>query len=153
MSQPSVAVPSDGVRTQDTSHAYLDHVGLDVADIEAQVAFYRHAFDLDVENDADSREYDFRAVMLRGQAGWRLELFQRDGAGPRPKSDDVGRQHDLLGIGHVCFTVPELQGMFDRLVSLGASVRIPPSPSMVPGMTFAFVADPEGNLIEQVHRD
>jgi hypothetical protein len=53
----------------------------------------------------------------------------------------------------MCFTVPELQGVLDRLVSLGASVRIPPSPPMVPGMTFGFVANPEGNLIELAHRD
>ena len=91
--------------------------------------------------------------MLRSNAGWRIELFKREGAKPRAKADGPNKQHDILGIGHACFEVDDVKTVHDHLVSLGAVSHIPPSPSPVPNIPFAYLADPEGNLIELLGKD
>ena len=131
----------------------LDHVGIDCADLEAQSDFYRRAFDLEVELEGDFPEFNFRGVMLVSTEGWHLELFKRDGAGPRPVPDDADGQHDVLGIGHVCFSVSDLGAAYDRLLALGAAPRLPPMPYPgVPEWRLAYLADPEGNLVELLTR-
>lgn len=131
----------------------LDHVGIDVEDLSAQIDFYCRAFDLEVEGQGDFPDYNFSAAMLVSPTGWRLELFKRDGAGPRPVPDDADGQHNVLGLGHVCFAVDDLEAALDQLVSFGAGVRLPPIPYPgVPEWRLAYLADPEGNLIELVSR-
>ena len=41
---------------------------------------------------------------------------------------------------------------YDGLLAAGAASRMPPGPSPEPGVRIAFVADPEGNLIELLDR-
>jgi lactoylglutathione lyase len=131
----------------------LDHVGIDVDDLPAQIDFYCRAFGLETELEGDVPEYNFRAAMLASPTGWHLELFKRDGAAPRPIPDDPNGQHDFLGLGHVCFSVNDLDAAHDRLVSLGAATRLPPIPYPgVPEWRLAYLADPEGNLIELLSR-
>ena len=132
----------------------LDHVGIDVNDLPGQIDFYCRAFDLEIFVEGDVPEYNFSAALLVSPTGWHLELFKRDRAAPRPIPDDVSGQHDVLGLGHVCFSVTDLEAALDRLVSLGAVTRIPPIPYPgVPNWRLAYLADPEGNLIELVSRD
>lgn len=131
----------------------LDHVGIDCANLKAQSDFYRRAFDLEVELEGDFPDFNFRGVMLVSAEGWHLELFKRDGAGPRPVPDDADGQHDVLGIGHVCFSVSDLSAAYDRLLALGAASRLPPMPYPgVPEWRLAYLADPEGNLVELLTR-
>ena len=52
----------------------------------------------------------------------------------------------------MAFDVPDLDGAFDRAVARGARPVMPPCPSPESGVRMAFVADPEGNLIELLHR-
>ena len=142
-------MPADGAELTFS----LDHVGIDVDDLPAQIDFYRRAFDLKVELQGDVPEYNFSAAMLVSPTGWHLELFKRDGAAPRPVPDDPDGQHDVLGLGHVCFAVDDLEAGLDRLVSLGAAMRLPPIPYPgVPEWRLAYLADPEGNLVELVSR-
>jgi glyoxylase I family protein len=134
-------------------HFSIDHVGVDVNDLPAQIDFYRRAFDLEIFVEGDVPEYNFRAAMLVSPTGWHLELFKRDGAAPRPVPDDPDGQHDVLGLSHVCFAVNDLEAALDRLVSFGAAMRLPPIP--YPGMPewrLAYLADPEGNLVELISR-
>ena len=146
-SQDSAAHAAAGA---DAGSIRLDHAGIDVEDLDAQSAFYRHAFGLVVDQRATLQQYNFTYVLLRHASGWGIELFKRDGVRARPIPDDPDRQHDVLGLGHVCFSVNGLEAVHDRLVALGASVRIPPGPSPVPGIRFAYLADPEGNLLELI---
>lgn len=129
----------------------LDHAGIDCADLAAQIEFYCRALDLEVELEGDLPEYNFKAAMLRNSDGWHLELFKREGARPRPVPDDPDGQHDVLGIGHICVEVSDLDAAHDRLLALGAGSRLPPMPfPMLPGWRLAYLADPEGNLVELI---
>lgn len=130
----------------------LDHVGIDVNDLDAQVRFYQRAFDLSVEIDQDLPQFRFRYVMLRSADGWRVELFKRPGTTPH-QTFDPDTQHNKLGIGHLALSVSDLETTYQRLMSLGAHSFIGPSASPEPSIQFAYLADPEGNLIELVDRN
>ena len=52
----------------------------------------------------------------------------------------------------MAFDVADLDGAYDRAVARGARPVMPPCPAPEPGVRMAFVADPEGNLIELLHR-
>ena len=141
-------MPADGAELTFS----LDHVGIDVKDLPAQIDFYRRAFDLKVELQGDVPEYNFSAAMLVSQSGWHLELFKRDGAAPRPVPDDPDGQHNVLGLSHVCFAVHDRGKPRSACV---ARCRPAPSPVPYPGTPewrLAYLADPEGNLVELVSR-
>ena len=127
----------------------LDHAGLSVADLDAAVAFWERAFGFAVEFEFSLGE--IRGVMLRGEAG-RLELF----AHPRPADGlRAATPIDALatrGYGHVALTAPDIEAPFARAVEAGATPKVTPRPSPEPGIRFAFLADPEGNLVELVER-
>ncbi len=128
----------------------LDHAGIDVRDFEAQISFYEKAFKLKVDQKAELEEFNFTYALLRHETGWGIELFKRESAAPNPIPGDPDHQHDVLGLGHVCFSVSDVAAVHDHLVSLGAKSHIPPGPSPVPGITFAYLSDPEGNLLELI---
>lgn len=132
----------------------LDHVGIDVRDLAAEIAFYREGFDLEVEWKQELPEYNFTLCFLLSPSGWRLELFHRHGSVPGERRDP-DTQHDVLGLGHIAFacgSADDLTLIHDRLVGLGAASYMPPMPSPVPSKLMAYLADPEGNLIELVER-
>jgi glyoxylase I family protein len=130
----------------------LDHVGLNVADLPGMTRWYVEALGLEVEFEFTLEQFDFSGAMLRSPDGYRIELLHRVGnvAGIR-----VERPLDAaltLGYGHLALTVDDLEGTHRDLVAAGARERMPPGPSPEPGIRIAFVADPEGNLIELVDR-
>jgi lactoylglutathione lyase len=141
--------------------ARLDHVGLAVADLGAAAAWYCDVFGLEPELSLRVEAIDLSIEMLIHPAfGYRVELLHRpgtgDGASPGAGS---GRKpaHPAAaalraGFGHVAFGVADLDGAFDRAVARGARPVMPPCPAPEPGVRMAFVADPEGNLIELLHR-
>ena len=129
----------------------LDHVGIDVNDFEAQVDFYRRAFDLTVEVEQDLPAFRFKLIFLLCEQGWRLELYKREGA-VAGRAFDPDTQHDVLGIGHMCFSVSDLEATYERLINLGATSLIAPTVSPDPSVRMAYVDDPEGNLIELLDR-
>jgi catechol 2,3-dioxygenase-like lactoylglutathione lyase family enzyme len=128
---------------------HLDHVGLSVADLDALIAWYADALGL-IELSRFAYEIGDRRVvgaLLASRDGWRLELQQCDDSVPGQPANPL---QSLLrqGLGHFCVQVPELDTVFDRLVQCGARISVPPMRSPLPGMRIAYVADPEGNLIE-----
>ncbi|MCW2985606.1 MAG: hypothetical protein JWR63_3176 [Conexibacter sp.] len=132
--------------------ASVDHVGLSVADLDAAADFYDRAFAFAVEFAFDLGRDGIRGVMLRHPSGGRLELFERPGAEPGPQGRTPIETIGVRGFGHVALTAPDLDGLFAHAVAAGAIERVPPSPSPEPGVRFAFLADPEGNLVELVGR-
>lgn len=130
----------------------IDHVGLNVADLPAAVRWYREAFgfEVDLEGRVDAIELDF--VMLRDADGGRLELLHRPGSAPGLRAADAAEAALSEGFGHVAFDVGGLDGVFARVVAMGAREVMAPRPSPEPGIRMAFVADPEGNLVELLER-
>jgi len=130
----------------------LDHVGLNVADLDAMSTWYADAFKLDTEFGFALDGVDFRGVMLRSPDGYRLELLTR--AGNVAGLPAAGPVEAALtrGFGHVAFDVPDVDASYDALLAAGATDRMSPRPSPEPGVRMAYVADPEGNLIELLDR-
>jgi glyoxylase I family protein len=52
----------------------------------------------------------------------------------------------------VAFAVADLDAAYDHAVARGARPVMPPCPAPEPGVRMAFVADPEGNLVELLDR-
>jgi lactoylglutathione lyase len=133
--------------------ARLDHVGLAVASLGAAVSWFCDVFGLVPELTLRVDALDLSIEMLVHPAfGYRLELLHRPGsaAGGKPATPGEAALRD--GFGHVAFDVTDLDGAFDRAVTRGGRPVMPPGPSPEPGVRMAFVADPEGNLIELLHR-
>ena len=130
----------------------FDHVGVNVASLDEMRDWYVGALGLEVEFEFALEAFEFSGAMLRSPEGWRVELLHRVGnvagiAVERPMDAALTR-----GFGHLALTVDDLEATYDRLLAAGAASRMPPSQSPEPGVRIAFVADPEGNLIELLDR-
>ena len=129
----------------------LDHAGLSVASLDDAAAFYGRAFGFASEF-AFTLPDGIRGVMLRLESGGRLELFERPGSAGGLRADDPLSALATRGYGHFAVCAPDIESVYARALDAGAVEKISPRPSPEPGVRFAFVADPEGNLVELVER-
>lgn len=131
----------------------LDHVGLNVADLDAAERWYAEAFgyERDLALRIDVLELDI-VMLIHPERGDRLELLHRPGSVPGLRAETPPEAVLTEGFGHICFDVAGVDAHFDRLVSLGARPVMTPRPSPEPLVRMAFVADPEGNLLELLDR-
>lgn len=131
----------------------LDHVGLNVADLEAAERWYAEAFGYvrDLALRIDALELDI-VMLIHPERGDRLELLHRPGSHAGLRAESPPEAVLTEGFGHVCFDVAGVDTHFDRLVALGARPVMTPRPSPEPLVRMAFVADPEGNLLELLDR-
>jgi catechol 2,3-dioxygenase-like lactoylglutathione lyase family enzyme len=130
----------------------LDHVGLTVGDLDAMSDWYAKAFELAVEFEFALDHVEFRGVMLRSEDGHRLELLHRPESGAGLQAANPVEAALTRGFGHIAFDVPDVDAAYDALLAAGASDRMTPRPSPEPGVRMAYVADPEGNLVELLDR-
>lgn len=130
----------------------LDHAGLCVGDLDAAVAFYAEAFGFEVEFAFELGVEGIRGVMLTLDPSGRLELFERPGSAPNLQPETPVTALATRGYGHVALSAADVDPLFTRALAQGASAKVEPSPSPEPGVRFAFLADPEGNLVELVER-
>ena len=130
----------------------FDHVGLNVADVDAMSAWYCDALDLAIEFEFALEHVDFHGAMLRSGDGWRLELLCRPESQPGLQAADPVEAALTRGFGHIALDVPDVDAAYDALLALGAEDRMSPRPSPEPGVRMAYVADPEGNLVELLDR-
>ena len=130
----------------------LDHVGLTVADLDAMSAWYCQNLDLAIEFEFALDHVELSGAMLRSADGWRLELLTRPGNGAGLQAANPVEAALTRGYGHVAFDVPDVDAAYDALIAAGASDRMSPRPSPEPGVRMAYVADPEGNLVELLDR-
>jgi len=131
----------------------LDHVGLSVADLDSQSRWYAAAFDLRVATPFELPTLGLRGVFVVHQSGWAIELLERAGStAHRPAAADPNEALLRRGFGHICLRVPDVDAAHDRLLAVGATQKMAPRQSPEPGVRMAYVADPEGNLIELIDR-
>ena len=131
----------------------LDHVGLSVRDLAAAEAWYCDTFGYTRELALRVDAIDLDIVMLiHSGHDDRLELLHRPGSGPGLRAADPAAAALSEAFGHIAFDVADLDAAFERAVGRGARVVMAPRPSPEPGVRMAFVADPEGNLVELLSR-
>jgi catechol 2,3-dioxygenase-like lactoylglutathione lyase family enzyme len=130
--------------------ARLDHVGLNVRDLDAMADWYVASFGYRVQLRLDLTGLGLRFVMLVDDDGRRFELLTRGSGTPGLRAQDAIEAAATWGFGHVAFHVADLAGTYDRLLATGASGVACPAPSPEPGLWFAWVHDPEGNLVELI---
>lgn len=130
----------------------LDHVGLTVADLDAMSAWYCQHLDLAIEFEFALDHVDLSGAMLRSADGWRLELLSRPGNVAGLQAANPVEAALTRGYGHVALDVPDVDAAYDALIAAGAADRMSPRPSPEPGVRMAYVADPEGNLVELLDR-
>ena len=130
--------------------ARTHHVSLSVADLDRMERWYGDAFSLrEVVERFELPEPPVRTVMLLAPSGLRIELIERAGSIPDPFSDPLEaalRQ----GYGHWALEIGDLEQAIAELAQLGAEIVWPPADALQPGGRFAYVHDPEGNLLELV---
>lgn len=131
----------------------LDHAGLSVRDLDKAAQWYCEAFDYARELDLRVDAIDLDIVMLIHRThGDRLELLYRPGSTPGLRASHPAEAALNQAFGHIAFDVADLDATFERVVGLGARPVMPPQQSPEPGVRMAFVADPEGNLVELLSR-
>ena len=91
-------------------------------------------------------------MLVHPTHGDRLELLHRAGSGAGLRAANPAEAALTHGFGHIAFDVEQLDETFDRLLGVGARAVMPPQQSPEPGVRMAFVADPEGNLVELLDR-
>ena len=123
------------------------HVGLSVTDLDAARKWYADVLDMTPGYAFEIAPLGIRGCFMEGH-GTRVELLQRPGA-----RGGIGGQQPpdamlTLGFGHIAFRVSDLDATYAELLARGATPVWDPRPSPEPGVRMAFVADPEGNLVE-----
>jgi catechol 2,3-dioxygenase-like lactoylglutathione lyase family enzyme len=128
----------------------FDHVGLSVADLEAAEAFYANAFGFERQLAFELTPHPIRGVMLKHPSGFRMELFEHDSSVPGLQAAGPIEAHATRGYNHFAVRAPDIDVVWGQAIAHGATAVKPPAPSPEPGVRFAFLADPEGNLVELV---
>jgi len=128
----------------------VDHVGLNVADLEKMTDWYVEAFGYQVQLRFDLTAIDLRIVMLVDDTGLRFELLARSEGRPGLRAGSPVEAAATHGFGHVCFQVGDLDSEFRRLLALGAAGVMDPGPAPQAGWRMAWMHDPEGNLVELI---
>ena len=131
----------------------FDHIGLSVADLDAQIAWYTEGFGLLEANAFEIPPLGIRGTFLIGDGGIAIELLRREGSRPGLQAPDQATALLTRGYGHICLRVEDVDATFARLLALGAESRMPPSAAPEPGVRMCFISDPEGNLIELIDRN
>ncbi|MGY5014129.1 VOC family protein [Streptomyces sp. 900105755] len=125
----------------------FDHIGLSVADLDRQRRFYIEAFGFHDRYRTEFPEAGIRIVLLIGPGGASVELTERVGSAPQHFADPV-EGAGVQGYFHWALTVDDLEAAVSNAVACGARTISPPAPARRPGIRFAYLADPEGNLVE-----
>lgn len=128
----------------------FDHVGLSVADLDAQRRFYAGALGMTtVEEHLDMLEAGVRTAILRADNGLKIELIERSGSVVQEHADPFDRA-GTQGYFHWAVYVDDLEASVAEVLAAGARTVSPPADAARPGMRFAYVKDPEGNLLELI---
>ncbi|PWI19391.1 glyoxalase [Streptomyces sp. Act143] len=127
----------------------FDHIGLSVADLDRQCRFYAAAFGLHETHRDEIPGAGIRIALLSGPGAVAVEFTERAGSVPQHFSGPL-EGAGVQGYFHWALTVDDLEAALGAAVAHGARVVSPPARARRPGIGFAYVADPEGNLIELI---
>ena len=115
----------------------LEYTGIRVRDLAQATKFYTEGLGLRTERSGRMRAGGTWQELRDPVSGALLELNFYPGDPPYREGDELD---------HLGFQVADLDGTIDRLVALGARVRIPPFEEG--NVRLAFLSDPDGVWIE-----
>lgn len=130
----------------------VDHIGLSVGDLETAADFYGRAFGYERELEFEVGPERIPGLMLRHADDVRLELFERPGSVAGIQAATPIEALAVRGYGHLALAAAAVDPVFDAAVAAGARPVVEPRDIPERGIRLAFVADPEGNLIELVEQ-
>lgn len=120
------------------------HVALNCRDMAAIERFYTKHFGFRRARVVDLG--DTQIVFIKSGTVY-LELFQASGDAPAPPPTKDGPTWP--GVRHIAFQVDNVD---DKLKALGSDAKLSFGPfnfhDFIPGWRTAWVADPEGNIVE-----
>jgi glyoxylase I family protein len=127
------------------------HISVSVADLDKQEAWYRTAFGLSkVDERLELPHAGVRTVVVSDGAGLRVEFTERRGSTPVSYPDPYAATAAQT-FSHLALQVPDLNAAFERLTTeCDAPAIARPGPGATEGMRYAYIQDPEGNLIELI---
>jgi len=129
----------------------VHHTSLSVADLDAQRTWYQTALGLrNVVEEYELEAPAVRTAVLESDNGVRLELIERAGSTRHRTYVDPLDAAASQGYGHWALTVGNLDDAFGLITASGGTAVWPPAPAVQPGARFAYVKDPEDNLIELI---
>ncbi len=133
--------------TTASSSTAFHHVAVRVSDLERSIGWYASAFGFVVEHRGRVPE-GTPIAMLRTPSGAGVELFELE---PRDDPRWAGPIEALeRGVAHFAFGVPDAPAALDRALAAGGRLVWPLRDAPVPGACVAFLADPDGNLVEVI---
>ncbi|MCU1481533.1 MAG: glyoxalase [Subtercola sp.] len=94
-------------------------------------------------------EAHIRSAILRSASGLKIELIERGGSQTQSFADAFDGAA-VQGYFHWALQVDSLADAFASLIAAGAKEVSPPAEAVRPGARFAYVKDPEGNLLELI---
>jgi catechol 2,3-dioxygenase-like lactoylglutathione lyase family enzyme len=125
-----------------------NHVGLSVKNLDLEKQWYEKVFGMEEIQHFELPQPKVRTVLLRSPNGLGMELIEREGAIRKKDYKDALDAASDLGYGHWAIVVSDLKQAYQQLINAGAVSVSVPGPAVQPGASFAYVKDPEGNLIE-----
>jgi len=131
---------------------HIDHVGLNVADLDAAARWYGEAFNMTTAKPFVVEPLNLRGIFMTNADGFAIELLERSGSTPGLQPESVPEALLTRGFSHLCFRVAEVEPVHTKLLAMGAKEIMSVRPSPESGVTMSYVADPEGNLIEIIDR-
>lgn len=127
---------------------HFDHVGISVGDIETMATWYEKALGVVRTHPFTVPPIEMTGVFLIDGNGLAIELVHRphNQAGMDASNPAVAAL--TRGYSHLCLRVEDVDALYDHLLSVGGESAMAPQESPEPGVRFAWIRDPEGNLIE-----
>jgi predicted enzyme related to lactoylglutathione lyase len=138
------------------------HTNIIAADWRRLAEFYQRAFDCEPagpeRNQSGKWLEDGTGVLGAALQGIHLRLPGYGSSGPtleiysyRDMEEKPTALPNRKGFGHIAFAVDDVEATLHQIVSLGGRAIGKVVSAQVPGagvITFAYAADPEGNIVE-----
>jgi|SRR5688572_21564281 catechol 2,3-dioxygenase-like lactoylglutathione lyase family enzyme len=130
----------------------FNHIGLSVANINTQTHFYQNilGFNDVLRNFTIKTPHLFQVIQLQNPQGVIVELVSNEESTRAEVPKDPMDGSKLQGYFHWALSVRDLDEIYNYIVQAGAGARAisPPEADHFGSGRYAYVSDPEGNLIE-----